>query len=115
MSYEAVQIRKHERILSIPVGENELPTCPVQYHYSCRLAFTHKKELSTFPVADGDQSSEQTQTRKSKGDVQARGSLVLPNHFCKKENYKPKSSTRETTRSCMEFRADDRVRKSAIL
>ena len=44
-------------------------------------------------------------------------SPVLPNHcvFCKKEKYKPKSSTREKTRSCMEFRADDRVRKSANL
>ena len=114
---EAAQIRKHERILSIPVGENELPICPAHYHRSCRSAFTHKKELSKFSVADGDQSSEQTQSRKSKRDMQTRGSPVLPNHciFCKKEKYKPKSSTREKTRSCMEFRADDRVRKSATL
>ena len=34
---------------------------------------------------------------------------------CKREKYKPKLSTREKTRSCMEFRADDRVRKSANL
>ena len=51
---EAAQIRKHERILSVPVGENELPTCPVQYHRSCRSVFNHKKELSKFFVADGE-------------------------------------------------------------
>ena len=90
---------------------------PIYYHRSCRSAFTHKKELSKFSVADGDQSSEQTQSRKSKRDIQTRRSPVLPNHcmFCKKEKYKPKSSTREKTQSCMEFRADDRVRKSANL
>ena len=61
----------------------------------CRSTFTHKKELSKFSVADGDQSFEQTQSRKSKRDVQTRGSPVLPNHciFCKKEKCKPKSST----------------------
>ena len=96
---EAGQIRKHERILSIPVRKNELPICPVYYHHSCRSAFTHKKELSKFSVADGDQSSEQTQSSKSKRDIQTRGSPVLPNHciFCKKEKYKPKSSTGEKT------------------
>ena len=86
---EAAQIRKHERILSIPVGKNELPICPVHYHRSYRSAFTHKKELSKFSVADVDQSSEQTQSRKSKRDMQTRGSPVLPNH----KKYKPKSST----------------------
>ena len=29
---EAAQIRKHEGILSIPIGENELPSCPVTGH-----------------------------------------------------------------------------------
>ena len=74
---EAAQIRKHEGNLSIPIGENELPSCPVQYHCSCRSAFTYKKELSKFSVADGDQSSEQTESRKSKRDVHKRGSPVL--------------------------------------
>ena len=83
---EAAQIRKHERILSIPFGENELPIRPVYYHHSCTSAFTHKKELSKFSVADGDQSSEQTQSRKSKRDIQTWASPVLPNHciFCKR-------------------------------
>ena len=57
----AAQIRKHEGILSILDRENELPICPVHYHRPCRSAFTHKKELSKFSVADGDQSSKQTQ------------------------------------------------------
>ena len=69
---EAAQIRKHERISSVPIGENELTIFPVHYHRSCRSAFTHKKELSKPSVADGDHKLSQGKANKvyRQGDLQ---------------------------------------------
>ena len=42
---------------------------------------------------------------------------MLPKHclFCKNDKYKSKSTTKEKTHSCLEFRADEKVKKSAML
>ena len=41
---DAAKIKEHERILSMPVGENGCPNIPVRYHSTCRSTFTHKKD-----------------------------------------------------------------------
>ena len=55
--------------------------------------------------------------RRSSRGPSAGGSPILPNHciFCKKDKYKPKSTTREKTHDCIDFRADDKVKKCALL
>ena len=115
---DAAQIRKHKGILAVPVGENGCPDIPVRYHHTCRSAFTHKKDLLKLSAEDGKvDDAGPNELRRSSRDLSAGGSPILPNHciFCKKDKYKPKSTTREKTHSCIDFRADDKVKKCALL
>ena len=110
-------IREHERILSMPVGENGCPNIPVRYHRTCRSTFTHKKDLLKLSGQDEKEDLRSSEPRRSLRDSVAEESIILPKHciFCKKDKYKPKSTTREKTHSCMAFRADEKGKKSAML
>ena len=114
---DAAKIREHERILSMPVGENGCPNIPVRYHSTCRSTFTHKKDLLKLSGEDEKEDPGPSEPRRSSRDPSAGESSILPKHFifCKKDKYKPKSTTREKTHCCMEFRADGKVKKSAVL
>ena len=115
---DAAQIRKHKGILAVPVGANGCPDIPVRYHRTCRSAFTHKKDLLKLSAEDGKvDDAGPNELRRSSRDPSAGGSPILPNHciFCIKDKYKPKSMTREKTHSCIDFRADDTVKKCALL
>ena len=115
---DAAQTRKHEGILGVPVGENGCPNIPVRYHRTCRSAFTHKKDLLKLSAENGKVGDAgPSRLRRSSRDPSAGGSPILPNCciFCRKDKYKPKSTTREKTHSCIDFRADDKVKKSALL
>ena len=104
--------------VAVPVGENGCPDIPVRYHRTCRSAFTHKKDLLKLSAEDGKvDDAGPNELRRSSRDPSAGGSPILPNHciFCKKDKYKPKSTTREKTHSCIDFRADDKVKKCALL
>ena len=58
-----------------------------------------------------------SEPRRSSRDPSAGESIILLKHciFCEKDKYKPKSTTREKTHSCVEFRADEKVKKGAML
>ena len=95
---DAAQIKKHKGILAVPVGENGCPDIPVRYHHTCTSAFTHKKDLLKLFAEDGkEEDAGPNELRRSFRDPSAGGSLILPSRciFCKKDKYKPKSTTRE--------------------
>ena len=115
---DTAQIRKHKEIFAVPVGENGCPDIPVRYHRTCRSAFTHKKDLLKLSAEDGKvDDADPNELKRSSRDPSAGGSPIPRNHciFCKKDKYKPKSTTREKTHSCIDFRADDKVKKCALL
>ena len=113
----AAKIREYERILSMPVGENGCPNIPVRYQRTCRSTFTHEKDLLKLSGEDEKEDPSPSEPRRSSRDPSAGESIILPKYciFCKKDKYKPKSTTREKSHSCMEFRADEKVKKSAML
>ena len=94
---DAAKIREHERILSMSVGENGCPNIPVRYHRRCRSAFTHEKDLLKLSGEDEKEDPGQSEPRRSSKDPSAGESIILLKHciFCKKDEYKPKSTTRE--------------------
>jgi hypothetical protein len=90
----------------------------ITYHRSCRSDFTHKKSLQEKETAsENTLTGTETGYRNSRRTTGAANSPILPDQliFCKKTKYKPKSKTREKTQSCLEFRADSKVRESALL
>lgn len=113
----AAQVRNHKTILDVIVGENGMPEFSVSYHRSCRATFTHKKDLLKLSEPIPHQNQQSSSQRSSSRDTSPSSSVILPNRciFCKKVKYKPRRSTREKTRSCMEFRSNDIVRSSAKL
>ena len=94
---DAAKIRKHERIISVPVGEKECPNIPVRYHRTCWSTFTHKNDLLKLSEDDEKEDPGQSGPRRSSRDSNGGESVILPKHciFCKKDKYKPKSTTRE--------------------
>ena len=113
---DAAKIRKHERILSVQVGENCCPNIPVCYHRTCRSTFTHKKDLLKLSGENEKKDPDPSETKRSSRDPSGRESIILPKHciFCKKGKYKPKLTPREKTHSCMEFKADEKLNESAM-
>ena len=87
----------HERILSLPVEENSCPDIPVLYHSTCRLTFTHKKDMLKLSKQDPEKDPNPSEPRRNSRDPSGRESIILPKHciFCKKDKYKLKSATRK--------------------
>ena len=94
---DAAKIRKHERILSVPVEENGCLNIPVRYHRTCQSTFTYEKDLLKLSGDDEKEDPGSSEPRRSSRDPNAGESIILPKHciFCKNDKYKPKSTTRE--------------------
>ena len=84
---DAAKIRKHERILSAPVGENGCPNIPVRYHRTCRSTFTHRKDLLKLSGEHEKKDPSPSEPRRSSRDPSDGESIILPKHciFCKKK------------------------------
>ena len=95
---------------------NGFPNEIVKYHHECRLTFTDKKQLHRI-ANDPEKPVEENPHRRSGRDSTGSSSVILPSHciFCKKDEYRSKSKTREKLQSCSELRADDTVKNSALL
>ena len=89
--------------------------CVITVHADKHLLI--KKDLLKLSGEDGKEDPDPSEPRRSSMDPIGRESIILPKHciFCKKGKYKRKSKTREKTHSFMEFRADEKVKESAML
>ena len=94
----------------------------MKYHFTCRKGFVNQKSLEILrrQVEDcGEAGQNQPQLQRIARDTQGSSAnpAVLPDAcvFCKKTKYKPGRRTREPLRSAEEFRADKKVRESALL
>ena len=117
--HRAAVIRQHQTILALSTGESEFPESPVKYHVSCRKAFVNQKTLQSMTRETVQSSESSDQRRGSIRNKQASSSsksAVLPDVclFCKKDKYKSGTKTREKLRGVQEFRADNRIRESAL-
>ena len=132
---EAARLRNYERILIISknVIEGTFPT--IQYHKACKTKFTLKIDVDTLKQEQGKRAEEikqketlqQQQNEGCSGDcIFTRSKLpkspenrreheMLPAVciFCQKSKYIKNS--RESLTLCLEFRADETVKKGAEL
>ena len=76
---DATKIRKHEKILSVPVGENGCPNIPVRYHRTCRSTFTHKKDLLKLSGDDEKRIAVQGNQEEAQGILVLENLLSFPN------------------------------------
>ena len=76
---DATKIRKHEKIVSVPVGENGCPNIPVRYHRTCRSTFTHKKDLLKLSGDDEKRIAVQVNQEEAQGILVLENLLSFPN------------------------------------
>ena len=75
---DAAEIRKHQRMLSVPVGKNGCANIPVRYHRTCQSTFTHKKDLLKQSGDDEKEDPGPSEPRRSSRDPGAGESDYYP-------------------------------------
>eukprot|EP00794_Sanderia_malayensis_P012505 gene12505-13790_t len=115
----AARFRNHNDILEIDRAQepNQFPE-HVRYHRFCHQMFTMRRDLESLK-AMGTQEEERVEVRSSRRlsteERREFGKLPKTCIFCKKDKFVKNSKTREKLRLCQEFRADDTMRKAAMM
>ena len=76
---DAAKIRKHERILSVPVEENGCLNIPVRYHRTCQSTFTYEKDLLNYPEMMRKRIPVQANQEEAQGILMLENLLSFPN------------------------------------
>ena len=119
---KAAEIRNHQPILNIAANTEEGKIPEIYYHRKCRSLFTMKKSLESISKQKqftGDQEDPDKQERRaSNRQVPASTSRVYEAVclFCNKiSKYTKGENTRENLVKCVDLRADDKIRKMALM
>lgn len=115
----AARLRNHDGILEIERTQepNKFPE-HVKYHRYCRQMFTMKRDLENLKANETEKvDTVKLRTSGRLSNEERREFEKLPKTciFCKKDKFMKSSKTREKLRLCQEFRADETMRKAAVL